>query len=107
MEKMKFDALEEREMFPGYFGRFIHNGQTTLAKWNIKAGHSIPLHHHEHTQIMWVLEGEFWFELEGKEMIMTAGDVLSIPPNIPHRGNALTDCRIVDIFSPEREDYKS
>jgi hypothetical protein len=33
------------------------------------------------------------------------GSVGIIPPNAVHSGRALTDCKILDVFSPVREDY--
>ncbi len=105
--KINLNETQPFEFFPGYFGKMIHNAHNTVAIWSITEGSAIPLHHHVHTQIMWMQEGRFWFELDGQEMILEAGDVLCIPSNIPHRGKALTACRITDVFSPEREDYKA
>ena len=38
--------------------------------------------------------------------VFTPGTILSIPSHIAHKGRALTNCKITDIFSPVREDYK-
>lgn len=56
--------------------------------------------------MMHVVEGEFEFTLDGKTKVYTAGDIVPIPSNVPHSGKALTPCRLMDVFSPAREDYK-
>ena len=38
---------------------------------------------------------------------MNPGEVLRIPPNVPHSAEALEDCVGVDLFSPVREDWRS
>ena len=55
---------------------------------------------------MHVIEGEFNFTLDGNSMIYTAGDVVYIPSNVSHSGKALTDCKLMDVFSPSRDEYK-
>lgn len=84
-------------MFPGYFGKFIHTGTSTIAFWEIKANSPIPEHSHIHEQIMHVLDGTFE---------LTAGAVITIPSNVKHGGRSITDCKVIDVFMPEREDYK-
>jgi quercetin dioxygenase-like cupin family protein len=106
---MYFQSLSdfsEKEMFPGYWGRFVHGDTMTVAFWNIKAGSSIPLHHHVHEQVMHVLEGKFEFTVDGNTQICEKGAVVVIPSNVPHKGKSLTDCRIIDVFHPVREDYR-
>jgi quercetin dioxygenase-like cupin family protein len=44
--------------------------------------------------------------VEGEIKILEPGIIAVIPPNIPHGGRALTDCELLDVFMPEREDYK-
>jgi quercetin dioxygenase-like cupin family protein len=41
----------------------------------------------------------------GREKVLTAGEVLRIPPNAPHSAVALEDSVAVDLFSPPREDW--
>ena len=45
------------------------------------------------------------FVLGGKEVILSAGETLQIPPNVPHSAEALEDAVAVDVFSPPREDW--
>ncbi|HKP12511.1 MAG TPA: cupin domain-containing protein, partial [Blastocatellia bacterium] len=55
-----------------------------------------------------ILEGalRFWLGEDGQEeVIVRAGEVLVIPPNLPHKAEALEDTLDVDIFSPPRQDW--
>ena len=48
----------EREVFPGFHGRFIHSGRMTFARWRIDAGAVLPEHSHEHEQVVHMFAGE-------------------------------------------------
>ena len=98
--------IESREIFPGFHGKLIHTQQMSLAYWDVEAGSEVPEHSHVHEQLMQVLEGRFQFTLNGVSAECEAGDVIVIPPHAKHSGKALTDCKIMDIFSPVREDYR-
>jgi hypothetical protein len=37
---------------------------------------------------------------------LTTGVSFVIPPDVPHSGRALSNCRVLDVFAPVREDYK-
>jgi quercetin dioxygenase-like cupin family protein len=56
--------------------------------------------------MMYIMDGEFEFTLFGETNLYTAGDIVSIPSNEPHSGKALTPCRLMDVFSPVREEYR-
>jgi len=45
-------------------------------------------------------------ELDGKKYLLEQNDTLVIPPDTPHGGRALADCKIIDSFSPARDDYR-
>lgn len=98
--------IPAREIVPGFHGRFIHGQQSSLAFWEIKQGHELPLHHHIHEQITYIVSGELKMVIGGEEMVFTAGCTGVIPPNVPHSGYALTDCVVIDSFAPVREDYR-
>jgi quercetin dioxygenase-like cupin family protein len=103
----RLQAIKSREVFPGFHGRFIHSDQMTFAYWEIKKGRSLPEHAHMHEQVANILEGEFELTLDGTPFVLKPGSVLPIPSNVKHKGRALTDCKILDVFYPVREDYKS
>lgn len=98
--------LPLQEVFPGILGRLVHTELTTIADFSIAAGTQLPEHQHPHEQTSTVLAGRFRFWVAGEERILEAGEVAIIPGGVPHRGEALTDCRIIDVFAPVREDYK-
>ena len=52
-----------------------------------------------------VLEGEFRLSIEGKSKVYKKNDYVVISSNVSHEGEALTDCKLMDVFSPVREDY--
>jgi quercetin dioxygenase-like cupin family protein len=98
--------ITPREVFPGFVGRFINTDSMTFAYWEIKKGSALPEHSHLHEQVVNMLEGEFEITLNGKPNPLTAGMVLPIPSHAKHAGHAITDCKILDVFYPVREDYK-
>ena len=54
---------------------------------------------------MYVLEGEFRLSIEGNSKVYKKNDYVVISSNVSHEGEALTDCKLMDVFSPVREDY--
>lgn len=76
-----------------------------VAKVYLKKDAVVPLHHHESEQITYIMEGALKFELEGREVIVRAGELLLIPSNVPHRAVALEDTLDLDIFAPIRKDW--
>ena len=101
----QLQKLKSHEVFPGFHGRFIHSDKMTLAFWEILKGSSVPEHDHHHEQVVNVLEGEFELIVDGVRHILSPGMVVTIPSHARHSGTAITDCKILDIFSPVREDY--
>lgn len=103
---MNLETITEKEFFPGVFGKFIHGEQLSWAFWRILEGAEVPLHHHIHEQMMHVVSGRFELQIGDKTHIYETGDVVVIPSNIPHYGIALTDCKLMDIFTPARDEYR-
>jgi len=98
--------LKENEVVPGFRGKFIHSEKMTVAYWTITAGSVLPEHKHPHEQIVNLISGEVEFTLGGETRKITPDTSVVIPSNVIHSGKALTDCYIIDIFHPVREDYK-
>jgi quercetin dioxygenase-like cupin family protein len=52
-----------------------------------------------------MLQGEFELTVEGTPLMLVAGDVVILKSGVEHAGRAITDCRILDVFQPVRQDY--
>lgn len=102
----QLSTIPSKEIMPGYHGKLVHSETMTWAFWDVELGAKVPEHHHIHEQIMHVVEGTFEFTLNGNTKIYQAGDVVIIPSNSPHSGKAITACKLMDVFSPVREEYK-
>ena len=103
---IKLSAIDSKEIMPGYHGKMIHAEHMTLAFWDAEEGATVPEHSHMHEQIMQVLEGTFEFTVGGITKIYKPDDIVIIPPHTKHSGKAITACRLLDVFSPVREEYK-
>ena len=101
-----FNDIEIKEIAPGYFSKLIHTDNNTINFIAVKAGNSVPLHTHIHQQMCFVLEGLFELTVNGEARQLDKSQYAIVPPNVEHGGLAITDCKLIDIFSPVREDYK-
>ena len=99
-ESMPKEVLQEKIARKVISGERAMVAQVFLAK-----GAIVPEHHHESEQITYILEGALEFQIEGRVMVVRAGEVLRIPSEVPHRAVALEDTLDLDIFSPIRLDW--
>ena len=106
MPFIKLSDIEEREIVKGFRARFVHTDHMTSAYWQIAAGSSLPDHSHPHEQVTTIIRGQFEMTVDGETHTIESGTVVAIPSGAKHRGRALTDCFILDVFSPVREDYR-
>ena len=97
VELEKLNDLIDREMVVG--------NKLMLARVFLKKGAHVPEHHHHNEQVTYILEGALKFAIDGKEIVVRAGEVLCIPSNMPHEAWALEDTLDLDVFDPPREDW--
>ena len=102
----KLSDITPKEIMPGYHGKLVHTQNTSLAFWEVEEGAQVPEHSHMNEQIMHIIEGEFEFTLDGNTQVYHPGDIVVIAPHLKHRGKALTPCKLLDVFSPTREEYR-
>ena len=103
---LNIEDIKPMEMLDGFTAQFVHTKEMTISYWDVKKGSELPEHSHYHEQISQVIEGEFRFTIDKETKVMTPGQIAVIPSNAVHSGLAVTDCKIMDIFVPVREDYK-
>lgn len=106
MGLLKLDQLPELEIAPGVKARIVTADTMTVMHVNIVAGSDVPEHSHYHEQVVNVIEGELELVVDGKSHNLVPGKVMVLPPNVVHSGKAITECRVVDVFHPVREDFR-
>ena len=88
--------------------KIVTGDQMMIAQVFLQKGAIVPRHHHHNEQITYILEGalRFWIgEDEGEVIDVRAGELLTIPSNVPHKAEALEDTLDLDVFNPPREDW--
>jgi len=105
MRHVAWGAIEIEEVNP-LLGRQLVVGQKIMVtRIHLKKGCVVPEHSHPNEQISYITEGALKFWIGGKEIVVAAGEVLTIPPNLPHKAEALENSVSVDIFDPPRADW--
>lgn len=99
--------IPAEQMNPLTTRQFITGTNTMLARIGLKKGAVVPEHEHLHEQISHVVEGALLFRIEGEEKTVRAGEIVCIPPHVPHGVVALEDSVALDIFNPPRQDWLS
>ena len=88
--------------------RLISAERIMLATVELERGCIVPKHAHVHEQISYVLDGHLRLRVGedgGETYDVRAGEVVVLPSNVPHAAEAMADTRVLDVFSPPREDW--
>jgi len=91
--------------------QFVNGANVTVARITLHKGAHVPLHSHINEQVAYLLSGSLQFLLHEngsgapREVILGEGELLVIPPNLPHEVFALEETINIDIFAPTREDW--
>jgi quercetin dioxygenase-like cupin family protein len=104
----RWDSMKKERVSDMLERRLITGERMMLAHVYLKKGCIVPKHSHENEQLTYILEGALKFALgeDGSEEItVSAGEVLLIPSNVPHKAEALEETLDVDVFSPPRQDW--
>jgi len=102
MSYLDLNDIPEKEIFPGFTARIINTHNLTLVYVRVKAGTLLPEHAHPQEQVTNLLQGQLELTVGEETFILEPGKVGTILPNISHRGRAITDCYILDVFHPHR-----
>lgn len=107
LQYLPWHEVELEDINPLFQRQLIVGQQVMLARVLLKKGCIVPLHSHVNEQLSYILEGALKFWIDDREIVVRAGQVLTIPPNMPHKAEALEDTVDLDIFHPPRADWLS
>jgi quercetin dioxygenase-like cupin family protein len=105
MPFIDYKAKPKIKIWEGIYGQVHHSNQLTCAHISIAAGIALPEHHHVHEQWSHLLAGEMEFVVGGEKRRMKPGETAYIPSHVPHSATTITDCKLIDVFNPVREDW--
>lgn len=107
MKALRWEDVPVEKVSDELSRQLVTGRNEMLTRVLLKKGAIVPVHFHESEQITWIFEGaiKLWIGTPEEELQLGPGQFVVIPPNVPHRAEALEDTVDVDIFSPIRQDW--
>ena len=82
-----------------------HNSEMMAVEVDFDMGAAGSDHSHPHTQISYVLSGEFTYHIGGEAHTMKPGDSIVVPGGSVHGCACTSAGTLLDVFAPMREDF--
>lgn len=82
-----------------------HDGNLMAVEVHFEKNALGKVHSHYHEQVSYIVEGSFELEINGVKKLVSKGDTFYVKSNLPHGVLALEDSIILDVFTPQREDF--
>lgn len=100
------DEGETTVLAPGNTRRvLIHTPELMQVEFGFNKGAVGALHSHPHVQVSYVAEGRFEVTIDGETEVVGAGGSFIVPSGLVHGVVALEKGRLVDVFTPMRQDF--
>lgn len=107
LQYIPWSSIPLEDLNPLLQRQFVVGRDIMLARVLLKKGCIVPQHSHHNEQLTYILEGALKFWIDGREIVVHAGETLCIPSDMPHKAEALEDTVDLDVFSPPRQDWIS
>ena len=105
IQPVKWKSIKEEKLKGSLSRQVIFGEKGTLAKFSMKSGDSIARHYHVNEEYLLILSGSIKYNFDDHEVIINVGEVLVVPPNVPHSITGVEDAVFFTFFSPKREDW--
>ncbi len=101
-----YSDAEAQDMGGGVTRRVMaHSKDLMVVENTFSEGAVGSLHSHPHTQITYIISGEFDFTIDGETRTVRAGDTLLKTDGVIHGCVCRKAGVLLDIFTPMREDF--
>ncbi len=98
---------EAKELLPGIIARTFWGQQMLMAVVDLDPNTELPHHSHPHEQVGIVIAGQIEFDVAGQVRVLHPGEVYVIPGGVAHGARTFDQpVKVIDVFSPVREEYK-
>jgi quercetin dioxygenase-like cupin family protein len=105
LKYIRWNDVELENLNPLLDRQIVTGDSLMLSRVLLKKGCIVPEHSHLNEQLTYILEGALKFTIDGREIVVNAGEVLCIPPHMPHKAEAIEDTVDLDVFYPPRQDW--
>jgi quercetin dioxygenase-like cupin family protein len=108
LQAINWEAIELETVNEGMQRRIVTGAKMTVARIYFDDGFIVPMHSHHNEQITQVLKGQMRFTFGGdepKELVLSAGDVVVIPADVPHQATCIGEVEEIDMWAPRRDDW--
>lgn len=103
---LKYESIVPTNPEPGITRRILARGGNIMGvEVTFKKGAVGSVHEHMHEQVSYIVSGSFEYTEDGVVHQLKAGDSYYVPRHVLHGAVALEDSVILDIFTPQREDF--
>ena len=103
---VKNDTVQLDFLKEGLCRKILARGGKMMAvEVQFKKNTIAEVHSHPHEQIGFILKGRFELEIEDTKEILYEGDTYYVPPDVLHGVVALEDAVLLDVFTPQRDDF--
>ena len=94
------------EICPGIKRQTMAHGPTMYQMVaHLDAGSRMPEHKHPQEQIVHILSGRMKLFVDGVPHELAGGDSFYLGSNVPHGVETIEETRVLDTFSPPRDEY--
>ena len=108
LHTINWDEVELERVNDSMQRRIVTGETMTVARIYFRDGFTVPMHSHHNEQITQVIKGQMRFLLGDearRELLLGPGDVLVIPPHVPHQATCIGEVEEIDMWSPRRDDW--
>jgi quercetin dioxygenase-like cupin family protein len=105
LQYIPWSSIPLEDLNPLLQRQFVVGQEIMLARVLLKKGCIVPEHSHHNEQLTYILEGALKFWIDGRVIVVHAGETLCIPSNMPHKAEAMEDTVDLDVFAPPRADW--
>lgn len=98
---------EAKELVPGINAKTFWCEKMLAAVVDLDPNVHLPRHNHPHEQLGIVIEGNIEFIIGDEKKVLGPGEVYVIPGGVEHEARTFDhSVKVMDVFSPVREEYK-
>jgi quercetin dioxygenase-like cupin family protein len=103
---VKIAGVEEADLGEGVSRKILASGGTMMTvQFAFEKGAVGTPHTHPHEQVGYVLQGRFELTLGNDTTTLEVGDTYYVPSNTVHGVVAMEDGVLLDVFTPQRQDF--